>query len=110
MLHTGDTNSIVVTITAQEASHLWHTGVPLTNGPHHFVDRFEALDENYSMEFVDDLLESGRFDTGSILWTDSYLGALLLAKVLRAGGFESHVLGDTAGGPYLWAVLTTRPV
>lgn len=48
---------------------------------------------------ADRLIASPVFDDGSLLWCDTYVEALLLAKVHRAAGYTAYLLWDMAENP-----------
>lgn len=74
------------------------------------ADRFEVDPEGPDAA---DLLAQPQFDNGSLHWVPSRLEALVLAKVLIAEGFDSHIVWDLApdndGKPLGFVVLTERP-
>lgn len=87
--------------------------------------RFEAAmvphgQENEATSIADRLIVAPEFASGSMLWCDTYVEALLLTKVHRAAGHTAHLLwdmaelnddGDVWGHCVLtsWNVMEARP-
>lgn len=103
---TDDTSpSFTITLTMADAQGFYDTGMAVAP----FRDegqygRFECHDPSVNApdeydSVTERLIAAPVFDDGSLLWCDSYVGALLLAKVHRAAGFTAYVLWDMAENP-----------
>lgn len=107
---------VTITITWDEASHLADGALPLSNDraatvlgpfedPTHYYDRTPHQNINAANQ----ILSSPAFANGCVLTAESYLAALILAKLHTAHGYEAHVLVDLSDTDHSsnWVVATT---
>jgi hypothetical protein len=110
--------SVCIELSLDDVRGLWHTGCAAEGLADGAAGRFEMVSPPEVGEHVQSFdrdpvawLEGALFVDGSLLWCDSYLSALLLAKVHRAYGERAHMLWDMAevkpGEPWGHCVLTT---
>lgn len=94
-----------ITLDMDEVSGFWHTGSASAQfrEPRQY-GRFEATeipreDAGEASSIADRLIASPAFDDGALLWCETRVEALLLAKVHRAAGHTAHLLWDMAENP-----------
>lgn len=87
-----------VSLEWDEAQRFWNTGSSVIREPY---GRFEAVeipreDAGEATSIADRLIAAPEFADGSMLWCETYVEALLLAKTHRAAGYTAHLLWDMA--------------
>ena len=101
----------ILSMSLAESEPLWHTGVHadcLMTAEQ--INRFESVNNTPSVPFDRSrgVQAPARYAGGAVLFCDSYMGAVMLAAVHQAHGFDAATFWDMAMAE--WVVISSRPL